>query len=363
MSKYIALDAGHSVNTAGKRTPPIAELGGRVIRENEFNHEVVRLTNIELQRCGFKTLITAPDKNYDTPLITRTNLANKEKVDLLISFHFNALTGSFETSKAEGFSVHVDPTMGRSADFARILLKHLAGGTSQKNRGLVQQNLHMTRETKMPAVLVEFGFMDNKREAMLMIDKGFQKECAVETAKAVCEFYGVAYKPEATKAEVKPTPAPTHTPNHIGVATVTATHLNVRKGAGVNHAVDKVVNKGSAWKVYEIKSGWYRVGINQWISSSHSTYKALPKPTPAPVQPKGFYRVVVGSFKSSLEADKRIADLKVKKVESFKISFLNNNVLFFRVIAGSFKDKKNAEDAVSNLKKLGFEAFIAFYAG
>jgi N-acetylmuramoyl-L-alanine amidase len=204
--KLIALDDGHGMGTAGKRTPPIAELGGRVIHENEFNRAVVKLTNIELKRCGFDTLLTAPT-DADTSLSARTNLANSKKADFLISFHFNAMTGRFETSKAEGFSVHVHSLKYESAKLGKIVLKHLAQGTKQKNRGLVQQNLHMTRETKMPAILIEFGFMDNKREAMLMIDNDFQKECAIEVAKAVCEYYGVAYKAGSTP-KPKPTPKP-----------------------------------------------------------------------------------------------------------------------------------------------------------
>lgn len=195
MTKYIALDDGHGMETSGKRTPAITELKGRVIRENEFNRAVVALTKIELERCGFKVLLTAPT-DADTPLKARTDLANKAKVDLLVSFHYNAITGNFATSKAEGFSVHIDPSGGKSLEFANILIKHLANGTKQKNRGIVKQDLHITRETKMPSVLVEFGFMDNKREAMLMIDKKFQKECALEVAKAICAFYKVTYNAE-----------------------------------------------------------------------------------------------------------------------------------------------------------------------
>jgi N-acetylmuramoyl-L-alanine amidase/LysM repeat protein len=203
MSKYIALDDGHGIGTAGKRTPYIAELG-RSIQENEFNREVVKYLDTELKRCGFKTLLTAPTDNDDS-LGTRVARANNAGVDLFMSIHFNALDGVFHggTKDPEGFSAHVHSTQYNSAKFARIALKHLAGGTKQKNRGLVQQNLYVTRETKMPAVLFELGFMDNKREALLMLDEGFQKECAVELAKAVCEFYGVSYK-----AEPKPQPEP-----------------------------------------------------------------------------------------------------------------------------------------------------------
>ncbi|MCM3598731.1 N-acetylmuramoyl-L-alanine amidase [Metabacillus idriensis] len=195
MTKLIAIDDGHGSETPGKRTDVIPELG-RQVKENEFNREFAKYLEIELERCGFRTIQLAPT-DYDTPLRARTDLANRMKADLLISGHFNAITGKFATSKAEGFSAHVHNTTGAAADFARIALKHLSAGTPQKNRGLVKQNLHMTRESHMPAVLFEFGFMDNLREARLMLNVDFQKECAQEVALAVCEYYKVPYIPVA----------------------------------------------------------------------------------------------------------------------------------------------------------------------
>ncbi|MDQ0860936.1 N-acetylmuramoyl-L-alanine amidase [Bacillus sp. V2I10] len=200
MTKLIVIDDGHGLRTPGKETDILPELG-RKVKENEFNSAFAKYLEIELRRCGFRTLQLAPTDS-DTPLKTRTDLANRSKADLLISGHFNAITGKFATSKAEGFSAHVQSPTGAAANFARIALKHLSGGTPQKNRGLVKQNLHMTRESNMPAVLFEFGFMDNLREARLMLNVEFQKECAQEVAIAVCEYFRVDYVPVA-----KPTAA------------------------------------------------------------------------------------------------------------------------------------------------------------
>lgn len=208
MSKLIALDDGHGMQTAGKRTPFIPEIG-RFIHENEFNRAVKKLLDAELKRCGFKTVLTAPG-DADHSLASRVKVANDAKADLFISIHYNALDGKFDGpgKDPEGFSAHIDPSGGQSQKFAEIAIKHLAKGTVQKNRGVVKQQLYVTANTKMPAVLFELGFMDNNREALLMIAPAFQKECAVEIAKAVCEFYGVTYveagKPAIVKPAVKP---------------------------------------------------------------------------------------------------------------------------------------------------------------
>lgn len=205
MAKLIALDDGHGIGTPGKRTPYIKELG-RQIMENEFNREVVKYLDMELKRCGFRTLLTAPT-DEDTPLQTRTDLANRKNADLFISVHFNALDGKFDGpgKDPEGFSAHIYPghLNKEAGKFAEIALKHLEKGTPQKNRGVVQQDLHVTRVTKMVAVLFELGFMDNEREAKLMLNVAFQKECARELAMAACEYYNVKYVPEITQ-ERKP---------------------------------------------------------------------------------------------------------------------------------------------------------------
>ena len=278
MCKLIALDDGHGMETAGKRTPYIPELG-RQVRENEFNRAVVKFLDEELKRCGFKTLLTAPT-DEDTPLATRVARANNAKADLFISIHYNALDGKFdgERKDPEGFSAHVylGNKNTKSGQFAKIALKHLAGGTPQKNRGVVEQNLYVTRNTKMPAVLFELGFMDNKREALLMVDVNFQKECAQEIAKAVCEFYGKKYVSSNTVS--KPNKPVNNTSGHIGVATVKVDTLNLRSEPSVKGKLIRTLKKGEAYKVYAIKDGWYNLGANQWASNvgnKYMTFKAV----------------------------------------------------------------------------------------
>lgn len=62
-------------------------------------------------------------------------------------------------------------------------LLNIFEGTVQNFRGVKEENFHVLRETNMIAILTENGFMDNKREALLMIDRAFQMEVAVEHAK------------------------------------------------------------------------------------------------------------------------------------------------------------------------------------
>ena len=189
MARLIALDDGHGMNTPGKRTPTI---NGRVIHENEFNREVVNYLSIELKRCGFNTLMVAPGDN-DISLASRVNLANAKNADAYISIHFDAFDGRFDGNDPEGLTVHVYPSSANSKKLGNAILNHLKGGTSQQNRGVKESNFYVLRRTKMIAILSENGFMDNKREAMLMLDTNFQKEVAREHAQGVCDYFNVEF--------------------------------------------------------------------------------------------------------------------------------------------------------------------------
>lgn len=278
--KLIALDDGHGMQTAGKRTPFIPEIN-RFIHENEFNRAVVRLLNAELKRCGFKTVLTAPSDS-DTPLATRVRTANNARADLFISVHYNALDGKFDGNDPEGFSAHIDPSGGKSQKFAQIAIKHLSKGTLQKNRGVVKQQLYVTANTKMPAVLFELGFMDNKREALLMIDPAFQKECAVELAMAVCEYYNIAYKGSDIPKVTKPVPVapqiikPPESAVKVG-SLITKQDVPAYAQPKWGTQTGAVVAKGQNRHIYAVKNGWYQLFSGEWLpSQSGANFEYMP---------------------------------------------------------------------------------------
>ncbi|WP_419962125.1 N-acetylmuramoyl-L-alanine amidase [Psychrobacillus sp. BM2] len=196
----IALDDGHGIDTAGKRTPIVAELG-RAIKENEFNRAVVKLMDEYLKYIGFKTLLVAPT-DADTSLVARTNLANSKGADAYFSIHYDAMGGTWGT--AEGHSIFVFPgnLNKQSGKLAECIAEYLKQGTNQKWRGIKEADFHVLRETKMPAILSENGFMDNSREARLMLDLDFQKEVAREHVQGICKYFGVPFKEK--NEEVKP---------------------------------------------------------------------------------------------------------------------------------------------------------------
>lgn len=287
---------GHGMETPGKRTPYIPELG-RSIRENEFNSPVVKMLRKELERCGVMCFEVAPS-DYDTPLRERTDFANKKYKELqnkyskdnvnaiYVSIHFNAYDGTFKEPNPEGFSAHVylghkNKEAGR---LARCILKYLQNGTRQVNRGVVEQNLHVTRETHMVAVLTENGFMDNPREALLMLDKGFQKEVAVEHAQGICEYFGIKYIPETTeiKGELYRVRKAWNDPkSQIGA-------FEIKENA------IRLADKNKGYKVYDSKG-----------QQIYPVAQDTPKPAPEPITKKYELIVDVGGYSTANDAKKK----------------------------------------------------------
>src|SRR5690606_187652 len=125
------------------------------------------------------------------------------KADIYVSIHYNAGGG-------QGVETYHYPGSSKGRRLAQCIHGFVIKGTSQKNRGVKSANFHVLRETKMPAVLIEFGFMDDPglREARLMLNKAFQQECARETAQGICKYFGVPYKGTSTTPQQPKKPAP-----------------------------------------------------------------------------------------------------------------------------------------------------------
>jgi N-acetylmuramoyl-L-alanine amidase len=212
MTYLVALDDGHGMETPGKRTPifppgsgMVSELGENFMHENEFNRAVVAKMKVHLERCGIKTLLVAAG-DKDVPLKTRTDLANAKGANVYVSIHANANTGKW--GNAKGVETYCYPGAKDSRKLAEIVHKYLIQHTPQVNRGVREADLHVLRETKMPAILIEAGFMDNLEEAKLLLSDAFRSEVAEEASRGVCEYLGVAWvdekKPESAKP-AKPT--------------------------------------------------------------------------------------------------------------------------------------------------------------
>ncbi len=203
MTYLIAVDSGHGMETAGKRTPAIPEAWhgkkkGECIHEKEFNKPAVEYLIASLKRCGFNIINVSPG-DTDISLTARWTAANNAKADIFVSKHYNAATGVWGSANGIETIIH----QGCSADTKRLaqyVQDELVQTHGRSNRGVktdLQQsgiNIAVLKNTTMPAILTESGFMDNLSEAKTMLDPEFQRADAEATCRGICKYFGVDYK-------------------------------------------------------------------------------------------------------------------------------------------------------------------------
>ena len=188
MSKLIAVDAGHGLHTAGKRTPD-----GE--REWSFNNKVVIALINELHRLGLRTIrLDDASGQRDVPLGERTRKANNAKADVLVSVHHNANTGRW--GDHTGAEIYSYPGSKKSKELADKLQPKLAKAYGLKDRGAKAANFHMLRESTMPAILTEGGYMDSRIDIVKLRDNKVLKQAGINIAKGVAVYLGLPYKEE-----------------------------------------------------------------------------------------------------------------------------------------------------------------------
>ena len=179
--KKIMLDAGHGPATPGKRTPDGSML------EFTFNSAVAGLAADMLRKEGIAVRF-AHEAGRDVPLSERARKANSWGADAFISIHANAYGNGW--NDASGIETYIYPQAQKQSE---ILAGHMQGALvaacGRKNRGVKRANFAVVRETRMPAVLLECGFMTNKTEAALLKSGRYRLQCARALTFAVLNWY------------------------------------------------------------------------------------------------------------------------------------------------------------------------------
>ena len=163
----IYIDQGH--NPSGFNTG--AE--GNGFYEQDLTFEIGRrLYNLFATNPEFTPRLSRPTEdtilgtNNSSSLTARVNEANSWGADIFISLHNNAA----ENPNATGNEALVyGPGAEVANDLATEILEQLTLTTGLRNRGIVYRpGLYVLKETNMPAVLVEMGFITNSYDAELL---------------------------------------------------------------------------------------------------------------------------------------------------------------------------------------------------
>lgn len=129
----------------------------------------------------FQVFLTR-ETDMDVSLKDRVKMANEKKADLFLSFHCN----SAENPSANGYEVWTSIGHTKADEAATLILEGLELAMPDSvNRGARESNFYVLRNTTMPAVLIEFGFISNAEDAAQLQHPKFQQAIVQGVAEAV----------------------------------------------------------------------------------------------------------------------------------------------------------------------------------
>ena len=178
-NKYlVVIDPGH-----GGQDPGAIGIGG--IRETDVVLEVSKIVEKLLSEKGVKVSLTRGNE-VDLDLSPRVSLANKINADIFVSIHANASRGKrrdingLETFYYRGW---------RGSLLAKKIQKQiLRVSPGSPDRGVKQGRYYVIKNTRMPAVLVEIGFLTGRLDARRLVKSAHRKRIAYAIAKGILEY-------------------------------------------------------------------------------------------------------------------------------------------------------------------------------
>ena len=217
--KKVVIDPGHG----GKDPGAIGKVG---LKEKTIVLDIAQRLRKDLAEKGIEVAMTREGDEF-VPLEERARLANKSKADLFISIHAN----SSRARSVHGFEVfylrnlddavrkdiqsatnykemfnqfsmkHDRPALEKilldmlyihkqyeSKKLAGYLTKNTTDTINSMDRGSKTAGFSVLRNTLIPAVLIEVGFLSNKNEESLLATNSYRQEIADSLAKSIIQY-------------------------------------------------------------------------------------------------------------------------------------------------------------------------------
>ena len=275
----LVIDAGHGGHDAGAL--------GTFSKEKNINLNVaLAFGRLVENNCPGVNVIYTRKTDVFIPLHQRADIANRNKADLFISIHTNALpkgakamgletytlgmhraSDNFDVAKRENsviliekdykqhyegfdpsssesyimFEFLQDKNMAQSVELAKMVQKRTCAAAARPNKGVKQAGFLVLRETSMPSCLIELGFISTpSEEQFLNSDEGIAN-MGRGIYQAFCDYlakydksFTVPFKPEFAemKEEKKEQPQPEEVKDEAPVFKVQILTSNVKLKSG-----------------------------------------------------------------------------------------------------------------------------------
>ncbi|GAA0313860.1 hypothetical protein GCM10008967_00450 [Bacillus carboniphilus] len=175
------LDPGHGGTDPGA-------VGNGLYEKNLTLQISTRIRDILLNEYNNISILMSRTGDQTVSLTERTNAANAWGADFLLSVHINAGGGT-------GYEDYIYPGVSApTTTYQDIIHEEVMKQVDFYDRGQKQANFHMLRESAMPALLTENGFIDNVNDANKLKQASFIENIARGHANGVARAFNLPKK-------------------------------------------------------------------------------------------------------------------------------------------------------------------------
>src|SRR6266403_1821385 len=202
----VVLDPGHGGHDKGQ----VSHYGA----EKDFALDVARKLRPILQAKGLRVIMTR-EGDYFVPLEVRAKIANAARNSIFVSIHFNATN---DDPNATGFEIFSFTPRGapstsdnaaapsslsmqagtlvdsQSLALSACIYHSLLGHIPEFDRGIKRARFAVLRQTKVPAVLIEGGFLTERGESRLIANKDWRTKLAGAISVGIENYQALAVK-------------------------------------------------------------------------------------------------------------------------------------------------------------------------
>ena len=375
----LVIDPGHGGHDAGAI--------GAFSKEKNINLNVaLAFGRLVENNCSNVKVIYTRKNDVFIPLHQRADIANRNKADLFISIHTNALpkgakaTGletytlgmhrasdNFDVAKRENsviliekdykqhyegfdpsssesyimFEFLQDKNMAQSVELAKMVQKRTCAAATRPNKGVKQAGFLVLRETSMPSCLIELGFISTPSEEQFLNSDEGVANMGRGIYQAFCDYlskydksFTVPFKPEISRQELDERPQP-------AVEETKEERKEETKEERKTAPAEKPANQEEKQKVNQDEAPVFKVQILTSNIKLKSGSRQLKGQEDADFYKDGnIYKYTVGASTNYNEIYRLRKQLLAKFPEAFIIAFKNGQRMDVQQAIREFKKLK-----------------------
>ncbi|MGE7790944.1 N-acetylmuramoyl-L-alanine amidase [Lysinibacillus sp. NPDC096259] len=179
-NRIIILDPGHG----GK--DPGAVVGS--YSEKAITLKVGTLVKQKLEAAGAKVYMTRTGDTYPS-LQDRVDFTNANYGEIFVSIHVNSAANTAALGTETYYAISTGDMYQEDIDLATFVNNQIVNNLNMKNRGVKEQQYYVIRNTIIPAILVELGFLTNSEDRGKMTNDKYAELFADSIYKGISQYY------------------------------------------------------------------------------------------------------------------------------------------------------------------------------